>query len=123
MNKIEFITLMSFPMEWLDLDMYPDLLFLKQLNGYEVGHEDSSDHDRNGAFHWWLKKKPSKDELMKLVRLALIDPDQFLSEDIIRYIKSHHTLIVMSMPLSKSYVMKKRSKRGEPVEACIVTSR
>ncbi|HAG3145822.1 TPA: hypothetical protein G8O65_000104 [Salmonella enterica] len=87
MNKIEFITLMSFPMEWLDLDMYPDLLFLKQLNGYEVGHEDSSDHDRNGAFHWWLKKKPSKDELMKLVRLALIDPDQFLSEDIIRYIK------------------------------------
>ncbi|EIV4795769.1 hypothetical protein L8252_004999, partial [Salmonella enterica] len=64
--------------------------FLKQLNGYEVGHEDSSDHDRNGAFHWWLKKKPSKDELMKLVRLvrlALIDPDQFLSEDIIRYIK------------------------------------
>ncbi|ENX3172823.1 hypothetical protein ACFOFA_005241 [Salmonella enterica] len=70
MNKIEFITLMSFPMEWLDLDMYPDLLFLKQLNGYEVGHEDSSDHDRNGAFHWWLKKKPSKDELMKLVRLA-----------------------------------------------------
>lgn len=74
-------------MEWLNLDMYPDLLFLKQLNGYEVGHEDSSEHDRNGAFHWWLKKKPSKDELMKLVRLALIDPDQFLSEDIIRYIK------------------------------------
>lgn len=110
-------------MEWLNLDMYPDLLFLKQLNGYEVGHEDSSEHDRNGAFHWWLKKKPSKDELMKLVRLALIDPDQFLSEDIIRYIKSHHTLIVMSMLLSKTYVMKKRSKRGELVEACIVTSR
>lgn len=89
MKKIDFIMLMSFPMEWLYFDMYPDSLFLKQLNGYTVGHEESSEHDRNGAFHWWLKANPPKDELMKLVRLAFLDPDQFLSEDIIRHIKNH----------------------------------
>jgi hypothetical protein len=86
-EKIDFLTLMSFPLEWAELDMYPDELFYRQLEGYEKGHEESSEHDRNGAFHWWLKQNPSKKVLTKLVILARLDPDPFLKKDILEYIK------------------------------------
>lgn len=87
MTKFEFLRLMRFPKEWLELEMYPDELFEWQVSGYEPGHEDGAEHDRNGAFHWWLKKPPSKIELQNLLRLAALDPDTFVANDICRYIR------------------------------------
>ncbi len=87
MTKLEFLRLMRFPAEWLDLEMYPDELFEWQVKGYKPGHESGAEHDRNGAFHWWLKKTPSKVELQKLVHLAAVDPDTFLSNDVRNYIR------------------------------------
>jgi hypothetical protein len=87
MTKVEFLELMRFPKEWLELGMYPDELFDWQISGYEPGHENGAEHDRNGAFHWWLKKQPSKSELQRLICLAAIDPDPFLAEDLGRYIQ------------------------------------
>jgi hypothetical protein len=74
--KIRYLALMSFPNEWLDWDMYPDELFEIQSSGYEQGHEDASEHDRHGAFQWWLKRNPSKDQLLKLTKLTFLDPDE-----------------------------------------------
>jgi len=86
-NKNEFLKLMNFPNDWLQLDMYPDGLFAVQLAGYVPGHEHGSEHDRNGAFHWWLRKKPTKAELENLVRLAAADPDALLGNDVLQYIR------------------------------------
>lgn len=87
MTKPEFLTLMRFPKEWLELDMYPDALFNWQITGYEPGHEDGAEHDRNGAFHWWLKRTPTKIELKNLMLLAALDPDVFVAEDIRKYVR------------------------------------
>lgn len=82
MTKFEFLKVMRFPKEWEVLGMYPDDLFNWQVSGYEPGHEQAPEHDRNGAFHWWLRRNPSKIELEKLLRLAAADPDPFLAGDL-----------------------------------------
>lgn len=87
MTKSEYLTLMHFPAEWLTLGMYPDELFRWQMSGYEPGHEDGAEHDRNGAFHWWLRRQPSKTELENLVRLAALDPDPLLGEDLRQHLR------------------------------------
>ena len=86
MTKLEFLHLMHFPEEWLTFDMYPDELFCWQISGYEPGHEDGAEHDRNGAFHWWLRKKPTQVQLEMLLRLAALDPDPYLGTDLRQYI-------------------------------------
>jgi hypothetical protein len=91
MKKEEYLKLMRFPNEWLDWGMYPDQLFQLQVSGYETGHEDGSEHDRNGAFHWWLKQNPSAEKLILLAKLTLIDPDPLMGQDVRSYIaKSEH---------------------------------
>jgi hypothetical protein len=87
MTKDEFLKLMRFPAEWATLGMYPDELFQWQRSGYQPGHEDGAEHDRNGAFHWWLRRSPTKPELEKLVRLAALDPDRALGEDLRKYFR------------------------------------
>ncbi|HEY8024302.1 MAG TPA: hypothetical protein VIF60_07040 [Burkholderiaceae bacterium] len=82
MDSSEFLRLMNFPGDWLTLGMYPDELSVVQSNGYVPGHEKASEHDRNGAFHWWLKREPTKEQLIKLVALTWLDPDQHMAEDI-----------------------------------------
>lgn len=86
MSKKEFLALMRFPAEWDALGMYPDDLFLWQLSGYVPGHEQGAEHDRNGAFHWWLRRHPSKLELLNLVCLAALDPDPTLGNDLRQYL-------------------------------------
>lgn len=86
MTKTEFLKLMNFPQEWELLGMYPDELFMWQASGYQPGHESGSEHDRNGAFHWWFRRNPSKAQLEKLIRLAACDPDPMLGEDCRQYI-------------------------------------
>jgi hypothetical protein len=87
MTKDRFLKIMQFPSEWLSFGMYPDDLAEWQLAGYEPGHEDASECDRNGAFHWWLRRSPTKVELEKLLRLAALDPDRLLGNDVREYIR------------------------------------
>ena len=67
---------MQFPSEWKEWNMLPPTEYMNVLAcSYELGMENASEHDRNGCFHWWLKKEPSKDKLLLLAKLAALDPD------------------------------------------------
>jgi len=87
MNKAEFLSLMCYPSEWLEWDMYPDDLFEKQLSLYQPVDERGAEHDRNGAFHWWLKQTLTDNQLTKLVALTFRDPDPIMAADVRKYIK------------------------------------
>jgi len=95
MTKQAFLKLMNFPPEWLEWDMYPDELFEPQLKMYKRGDERGSEHDRNGAFHWWLKtnpkpalgrKAPTKEQLKRLIKLTYLDPDKDMAASVRKYI-------------------------------------
>jgi hypothetical protein len=92
MDKPAFLNLMGYPPEWLEWNMYPDELFEKQLDLYQEGDERGAEHDRNGAFHWWLKQRLTVDQLKKLVLLTFKDPDPLMAADVRRYIESHSDL-------------------------------
>lgn len=102
MTKLEFLALMRFPAEWATFEMYPDELFKWQLSGYVPGHEEGAEHDRNGAFHWWLRRRPTSAELEKLLRLAALDPDPFLGNDLRNYIKKAPNFDATLLPLDAS---------------------
>jgi len=87
MTKIEFMKLMRFPEEWLGMGMYTDELFSLQLSGYTPGDEEGAEHDRNGAFHWWLRQQPTKEQLRSILRLASLDPDPALGNDVRTYVR------------------------------------
>ncbi len=87
MTKAEFLTLMHFPDEWQLWDMYPDELALEQISGYQLGHEASSEHDRNGAFHWWIRQNPTAQLINKLIPLAFLDPDPLMGADVLRHLR------------------------------------
>ncbi len=79
--------MMGFPSEWEEWEMYPEELFKLQLDGYSPGNESGSEHDRNGAFHWWLAKSPNSEALLKLAKLSWLDPDQIMAEDARKHIE------------------------------------
>lgn len=85
MTKADFIKLMDYPEAWLSDGMYPDELFRAQLALYKPGDEKGAEHDRNGAFHWWLRRNPTKAELTKLLQLASLDPDVHMARDAVSY--------------------------------------
>ncbi len=87
MNNIEFLELMGFPKEWNEWEMYPEELSKIQISCYEAGDEESPEHTRNGAFHWWLKNNPTNDTLSKLLELSYLDPESHMGDDIRRYIR------------------------------------
>ena len=76
MNRSEYLRLMQFPAEWEQLGLVPDEWLEGALGSYKKGHEDGSEHDRHGAFQWWLRRSPSKGILLKLAALSWLDPDQ-----------------------------------------------
>ncbi|MBP1151171.1 MULTISPECIES: hypothetical protein [unclassified Methylocaldum] len=80
MTKNEFINLMQYPREWVEWGMLPDELLNGQIAEYEPGSERASQHYRNGAFHFWLRRGPSKDVLLKLARLSFLDPDPLMAD-------------------------------------------
>ena len=75
MNHVAWLELMQFPPEWLAWHLLPEELAAIQLAGYEPGHEDASEHDRHGAFQWWLKSDPEPEVLIQLAKLSWLDPD------------------------------------------------
>jgi len=79
MTRNEFIQLMQYPREWLEWDMLPDELIDAQIAEYQRGGEQDSLHYRNAAFHFWLRKRPGKEILLKLIKLSYLDPDPLAS--------------------------------------------
>ncbi len=74
-TREELICLMRYPKEWVEWEMLPGEFVDAQIATYEPGNENASEHFRNGAFHYWLKRNPSKEILIKLVKLSFLDPD------------------------------------------------
>ena len=75
MTKTEFIKLMQYPREWVEWDLLPDELLNEQIAEYKRGSEWGSEYYRNGAFHFWLQSKPSKEILLQLITLSFLDTD------------------------------------------------
>ena len=71
-TKPEFMRLMNIPQEWESWGMYPEELYAYQLERFEVAHARAPEHDRNGMFHWWLRRNPAKHQLLPLSVLLVI---------------------------------------------------
>lgn len=82
----EIKQLMHYPKEWIQWGMLTDELLKGQAAEYEPGDEQAAEHYRNGAFHWWLKRNPTKEQLKKLIALTFLDPDLMMAEDVRGYI-------------------------------------
>ena len=88
MSIDEYLNLMKFPAEWQEWEMLPsEEWFAKLISTYESGNENASEHDRNGAFHWWLRQEPSEEQLIKLVKLTFLDPDPLMAKDVRNHIQ------------------------------------
>jgi hypothetical protein len=92
---------MKFPNEWAAYEMYPDELFNGQVSQYKPGDENAAEHDRNGAFHWWLRRSPTREQLEKLLRLASLDPDRMMGDDVRSYIRKASAFDDRSASLEK----------------------
>jgi hypothetical protein len=66
--------------------MYTDELYQRQVESYQPGNEKASEHFRNGAFHWWLKRDLTDALLTKLIFLTTQDPDREMARDVRRHI-------------------------------------
>lgn len=77
MTKQEFLTMMEFPIQWIEF--YPDELFTLQKEAYTPGEENSSEHYRAGAVNWWLHRNISVQEALQLIRLLKEDSDQLMA--------------------------------------------
>lgn len=77
MTKKELIKLIQYPREWVEWAMLPDELIAEQLAKYKPG--SVAQHYRIAAFHFWLRREPSKDILLKLIRLSYVDPDPLMA--------------------------------------------
>lgn len=78
MTHAEWLALMNFPAQWSEGGLLPEELQSIQLNGYEPGHEGAPEHDRHGAFQWWLQREVPKETIIRLTRLTWLDPDPLM---------------------------------------------
>lgn len=90
MTHADWLELMRFPPEWVEWDLIPDALAAIQSTGYRPGHEAASEHDRHGAFQWWLRRDPSHATLILLARVSWLDPDQHMAGYVRQCIARHH---------------------------------
>ena len=81
MTRIEYLRLMQFSPDWEAWGMISDEWLKGVMATYEPGMENASEHERNGQFHWWLKRDPSTKELITLSKLSWLDPDPLMAED------------------------------------------
>ena len=89
MNYENWLHLMKFPEEWTTWNLLPAELRELQISGYEPGHEEASEHDRHGAFQWWLQRDPSPETLILLAQLSWLDPDQKMGGGVRKTISKH----------------------------------
>ncbi len=85
--------LMNLPTLWNEAVLYPETLFLGQLESYTPGSEEASEHYRYGAFNWWIKQNPPVDKIAALLRAATLDTDPQMAEDARQRLKqcSHYS--------------------------------
>lgn len=76
MDLDTYIKLMRFPAEWAEWGMLPVDCMRQMIETYEPGMEHASEHDRHGAFQWWIKGQPTAAQLVLLARLSWLDPDE-----------------------------------------------
>lgn len=87
-----FLNRIKADINWINLDMYPDELFVIQAVNHKKKHEKSPEHNRYGMFLWWLiKKNIQKKEMENLKQLALIDEDIFLKNEILKKIQENES--------------------------------
>ena len=86
MTKEQYLCLMEYPKEWSELGMVVDEVMRNQLALAEAEGAGGWEHYRNGAFHWWIRQSPSKDQLRKLL-LASLDPDPAVGWDVHRHLR------------------------------------
>lgn len=77
-----YLSLAGFHDKWREYGLLPAELIDQLRATYQPGMEEASEHDRNGVFHWWLKRNPSKEVLVKLVELSFLDDDQIMAGDV-----------------------------------------
>ena len=83
MNAQDFLDMMRFPAEWQAWGMTPDEDYIQDMIMHlKPGMEHEYDHFRHHAFHHWLTREPTRDQLEKLVRLTFVDPDQEMARSI-----------------------------------------
>lgn len=106
MTYAEWLKLMQFPVEWQEWGLLPSELQAEQLARYEPGHESAPEHDRHGAFQWWLRGNPGPEVLAKLARLSWLDPDPtmaaYVRESIARHTQcSQAVLDLLAIPYAR----------------------
>lgn len=82
----------GFPPEWLTWDLYPDELFAGHIEATRDDTEPHPDeHLRYGAFLWWLRRhrELGEETLIRLCRLAALDPDPPMAGAALHDILSH----------------------------------
>jgi len=83
MKTEDYLELMRFPKEWQELEMVPDEEFVSEhIFHLKPGMEHTPEHARHEAFHYWLAREPSTDQLVRLTKLSLLDPDAEMGESI-----------------------------------------
>jgi hypothetical protein len=81
-----YLKLAGFHERWREYGLLPAELIDQLRSTFKPGMEEASEHDRNGVFHWWLKRNPSKDVLVKLVELSFLDDDQIMAADVRKHV-------------------------------------
>ena len=62
---------------------------LQKIIGYRSRPLRSTEHWRYGAFVWWLRRVQNTEQLMALLRVAAIDPDEPMGQSVIKEISLH----------------------------------
>jgi hypothetical protein len=103
MTHEEWLQRMRFPRQWTEWGLIPAALAAKQLAGYASEHEASPEHDRHGAFQWWLRQSPSPAVLVQLARLTWLDPDQEMGAYVRECIRKQSSDPQVSHALANAY--------------------
>ena len=83
MKTKDYLEMMRFPSEWQEWGMTPDEEYVSDhIFHLKPGMEHTPEHARHEAFHYWLARDPSTEQLEKLVQLSLLDPDAEMGESI-----------------------------------------
>lgn len=83
MKTEDYLELMRFPKEWQELGMVPDEEYISDhIFHLKPGMEHTPEHARHEAFHYWLAREPSTEQLERLAKLSFLDPDVEMGESI-----------------------------------------
>lgn len=83
MKTEDYLELMRFPKEWQEWQMVPDEEYIADhIFHLKPGMEHTPEHARHEAFHYWLAREASVEQLELLAKLTFVDPDAEMGESI-----------------------------------------